>query len=82
MQKFFFCLQDLLLDRILRYCRQIVLGCVIKVHIFFSETTEQNSYTSYLYWVSCVCSNGGATYIIIEIIVKDNINIAYLMPNL
>ena len=65
MQKFSFCLQDLLkssspklLHKILRYYIQIYSPsvCVIKV-----------------------CSNGGATYIIGEIIAKDNLNIENLM---
>ena len=47
-----------LLNKILRYCKHIVLGlCVIKV----------------------VCSNGGATYIMGEIIVKDTLNIRNLL---
>ena len=35
-------------------------------------------------WVSVikVCSNGGATYIIREIIAKNNLNIVNLMQNL
>ena len=49
----------------------------------FSKTTQQNS--SILHtntpWVCAVkvCSNGGATYIICEIIAKDNLNIENLM---
>ena len=51
--------------------------------IFFSKTAQQNSYilhTNFL-WVCVikVCSNGGATYIIGEIIAKDNLNIENLM---
>ena len=43
-----------LLNKILRYCTQAVLG----------------------YSVIKFCSNGAATYIILEIIAKDNLNIA------
>ena len=44
------------------------------------QTTQQNSYTNSP-WVCVikVCSNGGATYIIGEIIAKDNLNIENLM---
>ena len=51
--------------------------------ILFFKTTQQNS--SILHtnspWVCVikVCSNGGATYIIGEIIAKDNLNIENLM---
>ena len=45
--------------------------------IFFSKTAQQNSYILHTYIK--VCSNGGATYIIGEIIAKDNLNIENLM---
>ena len=51
--------------------------------IFFSETAQKNSYILHTnsLWVCVikVCSNGGATYIISEIIAKDNLNIENLM---
>ena len=51
--------------------------------IFFSKTTEQNSQILHTNspWVCLikVCSNGDATYIIGEIIAKDNLNIVNLM---
>ena len=51
--------------------------------IFFSKITQQNSYILHTNspWVCVikVCSNGGATYIISEIIAKDNLNIENLM---
>ena len=51
--------------------------------IFFSKTTQQNSKILQIKspWVCVikVCSNGGATYIIGEIIAKDNLNIENLM---
>ena len=54
--------------------------------IFFSKTTEQNSLILHMNnpWVSVikVCSNGGATYIIREIIAKNNLNIVNLMQNI
>ena len=63
MQKFGFCLQDLLkssspklLDRILRYCTQTVF-----------------------WYVLLRCSNSGATYIMGKIIAKNNLNIVNLM---
>ena len=46
-----------LLNKILRYCTQIVFGYVNKKN----------------------CSNGGATYIIGEIIAKNNLNTENLM---
>ena len=51
--------------------------------IFFSKTTEQNSWILHTNcpWV-CeiqVCSNGGATYIASEFIAKDVLNIENLM---
>ena len=50
----------------------------------FSKTTQQNSLILHTNspWVCVikVCSNGGATYIIGEIIAKDNLNIENLMP--
>ena len=53
------------------------------LEIFFSEITQQNSWVSHTNspWVCLikVCSNGGATYIIGEIIAKDNLNIENLM---
>ena len=49
----------------------------------FSKTTQQNfldiAHNSNLIYVIKVCSNGGAIYIISEIIAKDNFNIANLM---
>ena len=54
-----------------------------KLKIFFSKTTQQNSLilhtNSPCACVIKVCSNGGATYIIGEIIAKDNLNIENLM---
>ena len=51
--------------------------------IFFSKTTQQNSLMLHTNspWVCVikVCSNGGATYIIGDIIAKDNLNIENLM---
>ena len=51
--------------------------------IFFSKTAQQNSEILHTNrpWVCIikVCSNGGATYIIGEIIAKDNLNIENLM---
>ena len=51
--------------------------------IFFSKTAQQNSHILHTnsLWVCVVkvCSNGGATYIIGEIIAKDNLNIENLM---
>ena len=51
--------------------------------IFFSKTTQRNSWILHTNspWVCVikVCSNGGATYIIGEIIAKDNLNIENLM---
>ena len=51
--------------------------------IFFSKTAQKNSYILHTnsLWVGVikVCSNGGATYIIGEIIAKDNLNIENLM---
>ena len=48
--------------------------------IFFSKTTQQNFKILHINspWVCVikVCSNGGATYIIGEIIAKDNLCIA------
>ena len=54
--------------------------------IFISKTTEQNSYILHTNspWVCLikVCSNGGATYIIGEIIAKNNLNMVFnLMQN-
>ena len=48
---------------------------------FFSKTTQQNSLHTNSTWVCLikVCSNGGATYIIGEIIAIDNLNIVNLM---
>ena len=44
----------------------------------FSKTTQQNSYilhtNSPLEFLTKFCSNGGATYIVGEIIAKDNLN--------
>ena len=47
------------------------------------QTTQQNSYTNSP-WVCVieVCSNGVATYIIGEIIAKDNLNIENLMQTI
>ena len=54
--------------------------------IFFSKTAQQNSYILHTnsLWVCVikVCSNGGATYIIGEIIAKDNLNIENLMQTI
>ena len=51
--------------------------------ILFSKTTQQNSWILHTNspWVCVikVCSDGGATYIIGEIIAKDNLNIENLM---
>ena len=46
---------------------------------FFSETTSRLHTSSPWVCVTKVCSNGGATYIIGEIITKDNLNTENLM---
>ena len=55
--------------------------------IFFSKIIEQSSLILHtnIPCVCCVCvilvcSNGGATYIVREIIAKDSLNIENLMP--
>ena len=53
---------------------------------FFSKTAKQNSMILHTHgpWICVikVCSNGGATYIIGEIIAKDNLNIEIFDANL
>ena len=68
----------------MKKCKNLV--SVYKTLKNLSKTTLQNSQILYTNspWVCLnkVCSNGGTTYIISKIIVKDNLSIANLMQTI